>query len=74
MEPAEPIVTLETYSNAALAGLAKSRLDAYGIPCFLSGETVGALYPFTVDTFSGIRLQVFERDAEQAKQLLSEGE
>lgn len=74
MEPAEPIVTLETYSNAALAGLAKARLDAYGIPCFLSGETVGALYPFTVDTFSGIRLQVFERDAEQAKQLLSEVE
>lgn len=74
MEPAEPIITLETYSNAALAGLAKARLDAYGIPCFLSGETVGALYPFTVDTFSGIRLQVFERDADQARELLNEAD
>ncbi len=72
MTHTDPIVILETYSTPAMAGLAKTKLDAYGIPCFLSGETVGALYPFTVDSFSGVRLQVFERDVKRAREILEE--
>jgi len=63
---------VKTFQTPALAGLAKSKLDAYGIPCFLSEENMGALYPFSMNGFSGIRLHVFKQDLERTKEILEE--
>lgn len=70
----EKITVIGTYDTPVMAGLAKAKLDAYGIPCFLTEENMGTLYPFTYAGFSGIRLHIFEQDVERAKEILEEEE
>lgn len=73
METEERIVTFKNYDTLMEANLAKTKLDAYGIPCFLSGENLATLYPIQNSKFSGVRLHVFEKDADQVRQVLHEG-
>jgi hypothetical protein len=68
----EKIVVFESYENAIHANLAKVKLDAYGIPCFLSGENFVNLYPFKNELFSGVRLHIFENDRERVREVLTE--
>ena len=70
MEETDKIVVLKSFDNPIDASLAKSKLDAYGIPCFLSEENLGNLYPIHSPRFSGVRLHLFENDIEQARQVL----
>lgn len=72
MEETEKIIVLKSFDNPIDASLAKSKLDAYGIPCFLSEENLGNLYPIQNPRFSGVRLHLFEHDVEQAKQVLDD--
>ena len=69
----DKIAVVQTFGTPSMAGLAKSKLDAYGIPCFLTEENMGTLYPFSHAGFSGIRLHVFQQDLERAREIL-EGE
>ena len=68
-EHEEPLVVLETFASVPMAGIAKSKLDAYGIPCILTDETATVLYPLP---FTGVRLQVLASDAEEARRILEE--
>jgi DNA-directed RNA polymerase subunit RPC12/RpoP len=70
MEENDKIIVLKSFDNPIDASLAKSKLDAYGIPCFLSEENLGNLYPVHNPRFSGVRLHLFEHDVEQARQVL----
>lgn len=70
MEASEKIIVIRTYDTPVMAGLAKAKLDAFDIPCFLTEENMGTLYPFSNAGFSGIRLHVFEKDKEQAEEIL----
>jgi uncharacterized protein with PIN domain len=70
MEDQDKIIVLKSFNNPIDASIAKSKLDAYGIPCFLSDENLGTLYPVQNPRFIGVRLHLFERDADQAKQVL----
>ena len=54
------------------ANLVKTKLDAYGIPCFLSDENFVGLYPIRNELFPGVRLHVFEKDRERVKEILIE--
>ncbi|MFZ9981482.1 MAG: DUF2007 domain-containing protein [Cyclobacteriaceae bacterium] len=72
MEAEDKIIVIKTFDTPAMAGLAKSKLDAFDIPCFLTEENMGSLYPFTRAGFSGIRLHVFDKDVERAKKVLEE--
>lgn len=71
MEESNPLVVLATFSSGAMAGIAKSKLDAYGIPCVLTDEAITSLYPLP---FTGVRLQVFASDAEEAQRILQTDE
>jgi DNA-directed RNA polymerase subunit RPC12/RpoP len=55
-----------------MANLAKTKLDAYGIPCFLTGENFTGVYPLRNDIFPGTRLHIFEKDAERVREVLTE--
>jgi len=70
----EKIVVFRAYDTAVEANLAKTKLDAYGVPCFLTEEHFVGLYPIRNDIFPGVRLYIFEKDAEQAKEVLTESE
>jgi hypothetical protein len=68
----DPIVVLRQFDNPIEASLAKTKLDAYGIPCFLTGENMANLYPGQQVVPFHIRLHVFEADVEQATLILAE--
>lgn len=67
----EKIVEFARYDTLIEANLAKTKLDAYGIPCFLSDENFGALYPIANDFMPGVRLHIFERDRGQVIEILT---
>ena len=70
MEDADEIIVLQAYDTVVLANLAKTKLDAYGIPCFLSDEHFVSLYPIRNEIFPGVRLHIFKRDTERAREIL----
>lgn len=71
---ADQIIVFDSYDTAMAANLVKTKLDAYGIPCFLSGEHFVGLYPFRNELFSGVRLHIFANDLERVKDILIEEE
>ena len=68
----EKIIIYEAFDTVMQANLAKTKLDAYGIPCFLTEENFTGLYPMRNQIFPGVRLHVFERDAGRVKEVLAE--
>lgn len=71
-EKKDRVIVLKSFQRAIDASLAKSKLDAYGVPCFLSDEHISGLYPFYPNLAGGVRLHVFESDQEQALSILTE--
>lgn len=60
------MVTIRTYSNPTTAGLAKSLLDNYEIPCALLHEHANLLYPLAMP----VRLLVEDDQVDRAIQIL----
>lgn len=69
-EPAEKIIVFASFDNVIKANIIKTKLDAYGIPCFLTGEHFLNLYPIQNELFPGVRLYIFEKDAEKVTEVL----
>jgi hypothetical protein len=72
MQDHDEIVVLKHFDDAIVANIAKTKLDAYGIPCFLTEENMSNLYPVQNAFFFQVRLHVFKKDAEEASQVLVE--
>lgn len=64
------IVLLRTFDLVVEAGLAKAKLDAHGIPCFISNEM--GVYPIPTNSMFGVRLMVFQNDVAQANEILND--
>jgi DNA-directed RNA polymerase subunit RPC12/RpoP len=68
MQENNPIIVFNTFNSSIEANIIKAKLDAFGIPCFLSEENLTML---TTPLLSGgIRLHLFERDRQQAQEIL----
>ncbi|MCA4895980.1 MAG: DUF2007 domain-containing protein [Cytophagales bacterium] len=74
MDETEKIIIFTSFDNVIAANIAKTKLDAYGIPCFLTEENFTGLYPLRNDIFPGVRLHIFERDFIQTKEVLEDVE
>ncbi len=72
MKENDQIVVFKKYDNSIDANLAKTKLDAYGIPCFLTEENLTNLYPLQNLLLFGVRLHIFSTDRENAEQVLNE--
>ncbi len=70
--PEEKIIVFDSYNTGVEASLVKTKLDAYGIPCFLSGENFTGLYPFKNELLTGVQLHIFEKDLAQVREILKE--
>jgi hypothetical protein len=70
MDDLSKIIVLLRFDNIIDANIIKTKLDAYGIPCFLTEENVTSLV--TPLLSGGIRLHIFEKDKEAVIQLLTE--
>jgi hypothetical protein len=68
----EAIIVFRQYENAIDANIAKSKLDAYGVPCFLTEENMSNHYPGPNLLAIKVRLHLFAHDSERAEQILSE--
>jgi predicted RNA-binding Zn-ribbon protein involved in translation (DUF1610 family) len=66
----DKIIVFDAYDTVVAANLVKTKLDAFGIPCFLTDENFVALYPIRNEVFPGIRLHIFEKDKAQVKEIL----
>lgn len=65
------VIVYGSFPSAIEANLAKTKLDAYGIPCFLTNEHLAWLYPLTYFTAGQVRLHLFEDDLERANEILT---
>ena len=68
----EKIVIYESFDTVMQANLAKTKLDAYGIPCFLTEENFTGFFPLRNEIFPGVRLHVFEMDQDRVKEVLAD--
>ncbi|MCC5874785.1 MAG: DUF2007 domain-containing protein [Candidatus Sumerlaeia bacterium] len=65
----DPIVTIATFMNHAHAQIARIALEGEDIPCNLADTNQGA---YILGMLIGIRLQVFEEDADRARKVLQD--
>lgn len=68
------IIVFKKYESVVAANLAKTKLDAYGIPCFLTNETISSLYPLPFMKGMEVSLHIFENDHTQAEEILTSSE
>jgi hypothetical protein len=64
------LVTLRTFASEFEANIAKSALEAFGIPCMLSHDDCGGQRPHLTLT-GGVQLVVRSADAERAEEVLT---
>jgi hypothetical protein len=71
MEGSGNIIVFQEFDSAITASISKTKLDAYGVPCFLTEENLANLYPGNQFTSMRVRLHLFEGDADQAREILN---
>ena len=71
MDKNDKIVVFREYEASIDANVAKTKLDAYGIPCFLTQETLNTLMAQNPFLFT-IKLHVFENDVTHVREVLDE--
>ena len=74
LENGDKIIVFKKYESALAANLAKTKLDAYGIPCFLSNETISAMYALPYMKGMEVSLHIFKNDHTQAEEILASSE
>lgn len=66
------LVTVAAFSEPIEAHLARSRLECEGLSCSLADEHIVGVYWLSTQAVGGVKLQVRERDREQALRVLEE--
>jgi hypothetical protein len=66
------IIFFREFDSVIDANIAKTKLDAYGVPCFLTGENMSNLYPGQPFLPVKVRLHLFSKDLEGASMILSD--
>jgi Putative prokaryotic signal transducing protein len=72
MEEHDEIIVFQQFENAIEASLAKAKLDAHGIPCFLTEENLATLYVGQSFMLFGVRLHLFNKDSAIAREILND--
>jgi DNA-directed RNA polymerase subunit RPC12/RpoP len=62
------IIVLKKFETLIEANIAKTKLNAYGIPCFLTEENLTNMTTHLLS--GGIRLHIFAQDEDRAKQIV----
>jgi DNA-directed RNA polymerase subunit RPC12/RpoP len=72
MEEQDEIIVFRSFENSIDANIIKTKLDANGIPCFLTEENLANLYPAQSFVLFGVRLHIFDKDKERVSEILQE--
>lgn len=65
------MITIANCLNLSQALSLKMRLEAAGIPAFIPDEMSAGIAPYLFFTTSGVRVQVAEENAEEAKEIIN---
>lgn len=68
----ENIIVFDSYYEPLAAHLARTKLEAAGIPCFLTNENLVSLNRMYSPAAGGVRLHIYARDAARAAEVLRE--
>lgn len=68
----DKIIVFRKFETPIDANLAKTKLDAHDIPCFLTEENTATLYTGQSFQLFGVRLHLFDKDAQLAAEILNE--
>jgi type III secretory pathway lipoprotein EscJ len=68
----EKFITVMTFVYAHEVAIVRGRLEAEGITCFVQDEMTVQVHPFYSNALGGVKLQVLERDLQQAVEILKE--
>jgi hypothetical protein len=71
MHKEDEIVTFETYYNLMEAEIIRGKLEANGIHCFITDESLGVLYPVYNQGGGGIKLKIFAHDTQKCREILA---
>ena len=66
----ENIIVFDSYYEPLAAHLARTQLEAAGIPCFLTNENLVSLNRMYSPVAGGVRLHIYARDAARAAEVL----
>jgi hypothetical protein len=66
----DDIIVFRQFNTAIDANIAKSKLDAFGVPCFLTEENMAGLYPGQQSLPIQVRLHIFKKDSDEASAVL----
>ncbi len=72
MNEQDKIIVFHRYANAIDANIAKTKLDAHDIHCFLTEENTANLYPVGGILLAGVRLHIFEADVKRVEEILGQ--
>jgi len=72
MQDHDEIIVFTQFDSGIEANIIKTKLDANGIPCFLTEENMAGLYPGQQALAFRIRLHIFKKDVEEVSNLLME--
>lgn len=68
----DQLITIASYPQPIEAHIAKGRLEAEGILCFLGDENIVSVHPFYSNAVGGVKLKVREAEAERAVEILEQ--
>jgi Putative prokaryotic signal transducing protein len=66
------LITIAQYRDLPTAGLSQSILESAGITCFLDNQFMIGINWLYSNALGGVKLQVLEKDVEQALKLLKD--
>lgn len=73
MNPREAIIVLQHFNNPIDATIIQAKLEAHGIPCFLTEEHMTSLYG-NAQLTGGVRLHVLAADEQRARDVVQDRE
>lgn len=69
MTKEDQIITFKTFYDPMLAQIVRAKLEANGIECFLSDESMAAFNPLFDSTTGGVKLNILAKDLQLATQI-----
>lgn len=68
----DKLVIVRAYNFQHEALVDKAKLDSAGIDCFLKNDNMEIIQPFFTQSKGGIKLMIWEKDAETALEILND--
>ncbi len=67
----DDLIIFDTYTSDTDAYIAKGVLETHGVHCIINNEIMSNVYPMTLNPWGSIKLLIFRRDLELARNIMN---